>query len=146
MYGNPFSPICNITRKSFGCLHLKRPDLNILPTALQFEPNHGRLLLAGFGANNREDRFDTNGDMCLWDLHSQEQLYIHGSGRNVFDVAWNGDQRCRPWFAVGCVAGGNVNRGTRSVLRLYDGYGLDKYSMAMEIECKALDMNDVLFW
>ncbi|PSN67811.1 WD40 repeat-like protein [Corynespora cassiicola Philippines] len=123
----------------------ERPDLNILPTALQFEPNHGRLLLAGFGANNREDRFDTNGDICLWDLHSQEQLYIHGSGRNVFDVAWNGDQRCRPWFAVGCVAGGNVNRGTRSVLRLYDGYGLDRYSMAMEIECKALDMNDVLF-
>ncbi|KAF2878194.1 hypothetical protein BDV95DRAFT_480418 [Massariosphaeria phaeospora] len=123
----------------------QRPDLNILPTALQFEPRYGRLLLAGFGANQCTDRLDTNGDICLWDVETTQQLSVHGSGKNVFDVAWNPYQRVQPLFMIGCVAGQNVNRGTRSLLRFYDGYGFGKYSMNMEIECKALDMNDIIF-
>lgn len=123
-----------------------RPDLSILPTALQFEPNAGRLLLAGFGANVRHDGRDTNGDICLWDVQTQQQLSVHGSSKNVFDVAFNKNQRQMPWFAVGCVAGQHVNRGTRSIVRLYDGYGFGRYSMNMELECRALDMNDVVWW
>lgn len=121
----------------------ERPDQNILPTALQFEPNHGRLLLAGFGANKREDHLDTSGDICLWDIQEQKELFIHGSTKNVFDVAFHPTQA--PLFAVGCVAGQNVNRGTRSLLRFYDGRGHEKRTMVMEIECLALDMNDVVF-
>ncbi|KAF2800459.1 WD40 repeat-like protein [Melanomma pulvis-pyrius CBS 109.77] len=125
---------------------LKQPNLNILPTALQFEPNYGRLLLAGFGANSKEsgDRLDANGDICLWDVETQQQLTVHGSGKNVFDVAFNPNQRHQPLFAVGCVAGHNVNKGTRSLLRLYDG-DEGKYSRLIEIECAALDMNDVVW-
>jgi WD40 repeat protein len=128
---------------------LKQPDMNILPTALAFEPNDGRFLLAGFGANSKasENRLDTNGDICLWDVGTQDQLAVHGSGKNVFDVAFNPMQRYQPLFAVGCVAGANVNRGTRSMVRLYDTRGYDaKFSMMAELECAALDMNDVTWW
>jgi WD40 repeat protein len=128
-----------------------RPDYKILPTALQFSPRHENLLLAGFGANARNDGRDMNGDICLWDVNApeeREQLHVHGSGKNVFDLAFHSRH---PWFAVGCVAGQNVNRGTRSIIRLYDENGVDnnnsmKYSMRMELECKALDMNDVVWW
>jgi WD40 repeat protein len=123
-----------------------RSDLRILPQALQFEPRHGNHLLAGFGANVREDNaFDTNGDLCLWDIASQAQIPVHGSGRNVFDIAFNPNRRYMPLFAAGCVAGGNVNRGTRSVIRLYDERLPDKYTCPLEIECRALDMNDVVW-
>ncbi|CAO2648616.1 Nn.00g078830.m01.CDS01 [Neocucurbitaria sp. VM-36] len=123
---------------------VSRSDLKILPTALQFEPTSGNLLLAGFGANVRDFGYDMTGDLCLWDVRTQAQLHIHGSNRNVFDVEFNPNRRYMPLFAVGCVAGGNVNRGTRSVLRLYDEK-VDKFWCPLEIECKALDMNDVVW-
>ncbi|KAF2688762.1 WD40 repeat-like protein [Lentithecium fluviatile CBS 122367] len=127
-----------------------RPDHKILPTALQFSPRHENLLLGGFGANARIDGRDMNGDICLWDVNApkdREQLHVHGSGKNVFDLAFHPRHA---WFAVGCVAGQNVNRGTRSIIRLYDENGVDnsncmKYGMRMELECKALDMNDVVW-
>jgi hypothetical protein len=129
----------------------ENPNYKILPTALQFSPRHEGLLLAGFGANARSDGRDTNGDICLWDIEdarNSKQLHVHGSGKNVFDLAFHNRH---PWFAVGCVAGQNVNRGTRSIIRIYDENGVDlnngmKYGMRMELECKALDMNDVVWW
>jgi hypothetical protein len=124
----------------------QRPDLKILPTALQFEPTYGRLLLAGFGANQREDRLDINGDICLWDIDAQQELRVYGSTKNVFDVAWMPNQHYTSIFGVGCVAGAQVNRGTRSIVRLYDGRGYEQRTMVMELECEALDMNDVVFW
>ncbi|KAJ4289542.1 hypothetical protein N0V90_010871 [Kalmusia sp. IMI 367209] len=118
-----------------------RPDLSILPSALHFSPRYDNLLLAGFGANVRQDGRDQSGDICLWDINTSKQVNIWGSGKNVFDVSFHPRQRC---FAVGCVAGQNVNRGTRSTVRLYDEQGMDdKFSMRMELECRALDMNDV---
>jgi WD40 repeat protein len=123
-----------------------RSDLRILPQALQFEPRYSDLLLAGFGANVRQDNgFDTTGDLCLWDITTQSQLQIHGSNRNVFDIEFNPNKRHMPLFAAGCVAGANVNRGTRSVIRFYEQRTLDKYTCPLEIECKALDMNDVVW-
>ncbi|KAF2826249.1 hypothetical protein CC86DRAFT_323422 [Ophiobolus disseminans] len=125
---------------------VSRSDLRILPQALQFEPRCGGLLLAGFGANVRNDTaFDITGDLCIWDIATQAQIPIHGSNRNVFDVAFNPNRRYMPLFAAGCVASTNVNRGTRSVIRLYDEKGLDKYTCPLEIECRALDMNDVVW-
>jgi WD40 repeat protein len=124
----------------------ERPDHNILPTALKFEPRYGRLLLAGFGANRREDQHDVSGDICLWDVETRHELLVHGSTKNVFDVAFNPIQREQPLFAVGCVAGSGVNKGTRSTVRFYDYRGFEKYGMIMETESPALDMNDVLYW
>ncbi|KAF2710937.1 WD40 repeat-like protein [Pleomassaria siparia CBS 279.74] len=137
-----------ITKQSYASTKAQQhSNLNILPTALQFEPNYGRLLLAGFGANSKasESRLDTFGDICLWDVETQQQLSILGSGKNVFDVAFNPTQAHQPLFAVGCVAGQNVNRGTRSLLRLHDIVTDGRYSMVMEMECAALDMNDVVW-
>jgi WD40 repeat protein len=126
-----------------------RPDLNMSVNALKYDPT-GRFLLAGFGANARSDQsFDTSGDICLWDVETQELLKVHGSSRNVFDVTFNPTMRYHGIFAVGCVANGNVNRGTRSVVRFHDlkVTGSDaKYSSRIELECKALDMNDIVWW
>ncbi|CAI6328537.1 unnamed protein product [Periconia digitata] len=118
-----------------------RPNENILPTALRFSPTSEHLLLAGFGANVRQDGRDLSGDMCLWDVSRPKQpLNIIGSGKNVFDLAFHPREN---WFAAGCVAGSGVNRGTRSVVRLHDQVDVGKYSMHMELECRALDMNDI---
>jgi WD40 repeat protein len=122
---------------------ISRSDLKILPQALRFEPSGGNHLLAGFGATVQDAGFDTTGDLCFWDIRTETQLPIHGSGKNVFDVVFNPNQRHMPRFAAGCVAGGNVNRGTRSVIRLYDQRASEKFGCPLEIECRALDMNDV---
>ncbi|KAF2006189.1 WD40 repeat-like protein [Amniculicola lignicola CBS 123094] len=123
----------------------ERPDYNILPTALKFDPHTGNMLLAGFGANKRQGGLDITGDICLWDVTTQEPLKVNGSARNVFDLAWNPfSQRSQPLFAVGCVAGLNVSRGMRSVVRLYD-MSNNAYSRFTELECPALDMNDVKY-
>ncbi len=122
---------------------VSRSDLKILPTALQFEPTHGRLLLAGFGANLRDQGFDTTGDLCLWDVETLTQMQINGSNKNIFDIEFNSIRSNMPLFAIGCVAGANVNRGTRSLVRLYDERGLERYGCPVEIECKALDMNEI---
>ncbi|KAF2016414.1 WD40 repeat-like protein [Aaosphaeria arxii CBS 175.79] len=123
----------------------ERPDLKLLPTALEFEPNYGHLLLAGYGANVNEDRSDSSGDICMWDVEMKVPIGVYGASRNVFDVAFNPIAVSQPHFAVGCVASGNVNRGTRSLVRLYDGRGADKYSLNMELECPALDMNYIMY-
>ncbi|KAL1795888.1 hypothetical protein ACET3X_006112 [Alternaria dauci] len=123
-----------------------RMDLRILPTALQFEPTSGKQLLAGFGANMKETGFDMTGDLCLWDVETKAPYYIHGSNRNVFDVAFNSLRSGVPMFAAGCVAvGSNVNRGTRSTVRLYDVRDGNKFTCPLEIECTALDMNDLVW-
>lgn len=124
---------------------MSRSHLNILPQALQFEPRYGGLLLAGFGANAKTDgSFDLTGDLCLWDIETQAQIPIHGSNKYVFDIAFNTNRRYMPLFAAGCVASTNVNRGTRSVIRLYSE-NVDKYTCPLEIECSALDINDVVW-
>lgn len=130
---------------------MSRPDLNMSANALKFDPT-GRLLLAGFGANMREDSgLDTSGDICLWDVESETALQVYGSSRNVFDVTFNATPRHRGLFAVGCVANGNVNRGTRSVVRFYSpkdtkGESDYRFKCPLELECKAFDMNDVVWW
>ncbi|KAH6642781.1 Rik1-associated factor 1 [Boeremia exigua] len=129
---------------------LSRPDLNMSATALKFDPT-GTLLLAGFGANMREDNhMHTSGDICLWDVNTQAALVVHGSSRNVFDVTFNPTPRYQGLFAVGCVANGHVNRGTRSVVRFYSRsvqVSKDdvKFTCPLELECKAFDMNDIVW-
>lgn len=124
---------------------VSRPDLNILPTAIQFEPRFGEQLLTGFGPDARDSGFDTTGDLGLWDVATATRLYVHGSSVHVFDVEFNPNRSVMPLFAVGCVAGNSVNRGTRSTVRLYDERADTRFSLAAEIECKALDINDVVW-
>ncbi|KAF2491773.1 hypothetical protein BU16DRAFT_621278 [Lophium mytilinum] len=129
---------------SFGSQKaFQRQDLRIMPRALKFEPTYGNLLLAGFGANTKEDGLDTIGEICLWDISTEQRLDVYGGNRNVFDLAFNPRQQEGGLFAVGCVAGSNANRQANSVVRLYDLR--TKYSTFMELECPARDMNDVIY-
>ena len=93
--------------------------------------------------NVRDNSYDTTGDLCLWDVETLTPLNVHGSNKNIFDIEFNPNRSYMPLFAIGCVAGSNVNRGTRSLLRLYDENGIDKYRCPLEIECRALDMNEI---
>jgi WD40 repeat protein len=124
-----------------------RPDLLIRPTALHFSPRYENLLLGGFGANAVQDgRAMSGGDICLWDINGNKPLSIWGSGKNVFDLAFHPRER---WMAVAAVAGQSTNRGIRSTVRLYSeqNNAMDnKFSMHMELECGALDINDVVWW
>ncbi|KAF1979181.1 WD40 repeat-like protein [Bimuria novae-zelandiae CBS 107.79] len=123
----------------------ERLDMKIKPIALHFSPRYENFLLGGFGASARQDGRDIAGDICLWDIDGQATLSIWGSGKNVFDLSFHPRQR---WFAVGTVAGQNTNRGTRSTVRLYDehnGGQHSKFSMSMELECRAQDINDVVW-
>ena len=147
---NEENPSVGYTKINFhSAKAASRADLRILPQALRFEPRCGELLLAGFGANGRNDGLSSTGDLCIWDVGSQVQLAIHGANRNVFDVSFNPNRRYMPVFAAGCVANGSENRGTRSVIRLFDERGGNGrgngYTSPLEIECKALDMNDVVW-
>jgi WD40 repeat protein len=147
---NEENPSIGFTKINFrSAKAASRADLRILPQALRFEPRYGELLLAGFGANGRNDVFNSTGDLCIWDVGSMEQLAIYGANRNVFDVSFNPNRRYMPLFAAGCVANGSENRGTRSVIRLFDERGGNArgngYTSPLEIECKARDMNDVVW-
>ncbi|KAF2443429.1 WD40 repeat-like protein [Karstenula rhodostoma CBS 690.94] len=121
-----------------------RPDQIMLPMALHFSPRYENLLLGGFGATARQDGRDTNGDICLWDINGNKQLNVWGSGKYVFDLSFHPRER---WMAVATVAGQNTNRGMRSTVRLYsEGNAMDdKFSTLMELECRALDINDVVW-
>ncbi|KAF1926662.1 WD40 repeat-like protein [Didymella exigua CBS 183.55] len=124
---------------------MSRPDLKMSANALKFDPT-GQVLLAGFGANMREDSgLDTSGDICLWDVEAETALQVYGSSRNVFDVTFNAIPRHRGLFAVGCVANGKVNRGTRSVVRFYTPNEDYRFVCPLELECQAFDMNDIVW-
>ncbi|EKG21040.1 hypothetical protein MPH_01669 [Macrophomina phaseolina MS6] len=120
----------------------ERPENGIFPSALRFDPT-GLYLLAGFASTSKEEL--TSGETCLWDIQTGERLAIAPETRNVFDVAWNPWCQTRPLFAVGCVAGANVNRGVRSIVKMYDVRAPLKYGLTMELDCPALDMNDILY-
>jgi WD40 repeat protein len=124
-----------------------RPDLLIRPTALHFSPRYENLLLGGFGANAVQDgRALSGGDICLWDINGNKPLSIWGSGKNVLDLSFHPRERL---MAVAAVADQSNNRGMRSTVRVYSELGNamdDKFSTRMELECRALDINDVVWW
>ncbi|KAK7539864.1 uncharacterized protein J3D65DRAFT_620077 [Phyllosticta citribraziliensis] len=121
----------------------QRPENMIYPSTIRFDPHAGKYLLAGFASTSREEL--TCGESCLWDLQSGTQLHLFPETRNVFDVAWNPSRSSQLDFAVGCVAGSNVNRGVRSVVKMYDIRSREKCGMSIELDCPALDMNDVMW-
>jgi len=125
----------------------KEKNSQIVPASMKWGPTtHGqeKYLLVGFSANAQD--FGA-GETLFWNLETQQEV-ANFNTRNVFDVAWSPSIFGR--FAIGCTAGHSVNRGTKSVVRLHDsrltGAGLKINAMnTIELECPALDMNDVLF-
>ena len=106
---------------------------------------HNKYLLGGFTARDDSER---RGETCLWDVDTAT-LISSFNKRTVFDIKWSPSIFGR--FAVGCSAI-NANRGTQTVVRLHDSRWLPSgkemkvnAQPTIELECPALDMNDVLF-
>ena len=121
----------------------------LLPCCVRWAPGRiqERYLLGGFSSKSDEER---RGEACLYDVEAGA-LIGHSIGkRNVFDIAWSPSIFGR--FAIACTPGSNVNKGTRSVVRIHDsrwlptqGYMRSNQQSTLEFECLAWDMNDVVF-
>ena len=131
-------------------------EYQIEPSCLRWGPpmnGQSRYLLGGFSARDDEKH---RGEILLWDIQAERLIGLSISKRNIFDVAWSPTVFGR--FAFGSGAGGReVNRGTRSVVRIHDSRYLPASARmataqmatnshrTYEMECPATDMNDVLF-
>jgi len=132
----------------------RESNSQIVPSSMKWGPSlygQDKYLLVGFSSNAQDYGA---GEACLWDLNVWEgnqrkpKEIVSFNTRNVFDVAWSPSIYGR--FAIGCTAGSSVNRGIRSVVRIHDsqltGNGLrTNQHCTIELECPALDMNDVVF-
>ncbi|KAK4981337.1 hypothetical protein LTR66_010068 [Elasticomyces elasticus] len=131
---------------------IQRKESRLLPSCLTWgvHPWHTNYLLAGFASNSGDDvSQDKFGELCLWEIERKEPVdIIRGGIQSVFDCAWNPNpSSTSPLFAAASVAGSNVNRGTRSVIRTFSRSHNSQMRAAMltEMECPALDVNDVVF-
>lgn len=125
---------------------IERPEAKIYPSCLRWginpAPNH--YLLAGFASNRDDGSKDILGEICLFDCNKGQRISISPSAGNIFDCAWNPNRTLAPLFAVASVAGNSVNKGTRSIVRMYD-YRPPRYGLTMELECPAADINDIAY-
>lgn len=125
------------------------PEAELYPTSLQWGTSwYSHMLLAGFTAHCSQNGLgETLGDTCLWDLTNEKPIALTQHAKGVFDCVWNRYPKWSPGFAVATVAGANVNRGTRSVVRLFSpsDASLRHFKHICELECPARDINDALF-
>ena len=125
---------------------IERPEAKIYPSCLRWgiSPAPSHYLLAGFASNRDNGSKDVLGEICIFDCGKQQQISVSPCAGNIFDCAWNPNRTLAPLFAVASVAGNSVNRGTRSIVRMYD-YRHPRYGLTMELECTAADMNDIVY-
>ena len=121
---------------------VKQAHKEIYPSCIRWG-SHGsvaHLILAGFSSNVGDDwRPSRDGDLCIFDINQQNTIKVTPSAQNVFDCVWHPEL---PWYAVGCVADSHANRGIGSYVRLYQGAN----RATLELECPALDMNEITWW
>lgn len=129
---------------------LERPELHLSPSCLHWGIHHfySAYLLAGFCSNTEDETMD--GEFCMWNVETQQEVKIWGNSQNVFDCAWNPHWGPGGHFAIGSVAGLGVNPGVRSVVRTFDWRigqisKVGQFSKTIEFECPARDMNDVVY-
>jgi len=129
---------------------LERPELDITPSVIRWGPqasSQDKYLVAGFTSASKD--LGGEGEMCVWDLEAEVPLIAQRGGKSVFDIAWSPSTFGR--IAVASSPVGFVNRGTNSVVRIYDSFRspTSPFSVnaqnAYELECPALDVNDVIF-
>ncbi|KAI9789734.1 MAG: hypothetical protein M1835_001459 [Candelina submexicana] len=127
---------------------MKYPLKEIYPSSLRWgiSPQVHGYLLAGFSPRPKNEELETDdpppdGDLCLWDVQTQQAMKVSPCSQNIFDCVWH---PTRPFFATGSTCGGGiVDRNSRSVVRVYEP--INQPGMTVEYECPALDMNDVTF-
>ncbi|KAI9699332.1 MAG: hypothetical protein M1836_002942 [Candelina mexicana] len=126
----------------------KYPLKEIYPSSLRWgiSPQVHGYLLAGFSPRPKNEELETDdpppdGDLCLWDVQTEQAMKVSPCSQNIFDCVWH---PTRPFFATGSTCGGGiVDRNSRSVVRVYEP--MNQPGMTVEYECPALDMNDVTF-
>lgn len=116
------------------------PHKKLFPSCLHWgtHPYTCNFVVAGYTANVAEENGKTprDGDLFLIDAQAQAVLQVTSSAQNVFDCVWHPSY---PLFAVGCISDYRANRGTGSYIRIYQA----RESVRHELECPALDMNEV---
>ena len=130
---------------------VRKPETEIFPSCLKWGVHwaHSKFLLAGFASNTPDGKLDAYGETCLWNVETEQQLYLIKNTPAVYDCAWNPiPSRRGSFFAVASAAPlQGVNRGTNSIIRFYDPATptWDKHRCTDEFECPAYDMNDVIW-
>jgi len=129
----------------------KYPDWQIMPSVLRWGPvsmSQEKYLVAGFSSTLRDS--GGQGQTCIWDIEAQEPLIEKTGSGNVFDIAWSPNIFGR--LAIAGSLSGSVNKGTNSVVRIMDSWRVNQNSRlhvkpqhTLELECPALDINDVIF-
>ncbi|KAL9080325.1 MAG: hypothetical protein Q9159_007627 [Coniocarpon cinnabarinum] len=137
---------CEDERRTFGA---ENEQVQLDTCCLRFSPSfgvQGKYLLGGFIARDDSER---RGEACLWDIETSQRI-VSLTRRAVYDIQWSPNVFGR--FAIGCSAANTANRGTKTVVRLHDSRWLPSEASlsaqahaTFELECPALDMNDVLF-
>lgn len=119
-----------------------RKEIELIPTSIAWGSSHATkdYLLAGM--SDKEDGVAQYGLLAAFRVResSVDPEYFSPNSQNVFDVAWH---PTLPIFGAACTAGQQVSRGTRSVVNIYEPLRLK--SRVLELECPALDMNEVAF-
>ncbi|KAL4886365.1 WD40-repeat-containing domain protein [Aspergillus karnatakaensis] len=121
-----------------------RRDMELIPTSLAWGTSQATkdYLLAGM--SEKEDSGVVARHGLLAAFRFGESSVVSESfqprSQNVFDVTWHPSL---PTFAAASTAGQQSSPGTRSVVNMFDP--LRMKSRVMELECPALDINEVLF-
>ncbi|RDW93208.1 WD repeat protein [Aspergillus mulundensis] len=132
----------------YTALELPRPrsrkavDIKLVPTSIAWGSTYAikDYLLAGM--SEREDGVAQHGLLAAYRVRESSIIpeSFSPSSQNVFDITWH---PVLPMFAIACTAGQQACRGTQSTVNLYEP--LSRKTRVMELECPALDMNEVLF-
>jgi len=122
----------------------KNSERRLYPSCLKWARGaHWNSLLLGGFATASGHSLHTYGDVCVWKVDTPNMpIPVSQSIRGVFDCTWDLHSGS---FAVGCMAGTKVNRGCRSVVKVFSPDSLTRWNMRAELECSALDMNDVVW-
>ncbi|KAE8367437.1 WD40-repeat-containing domain protein [Aspergillus caelatus] len=122
-------------------------EIDLIPTSLAWGtiPITREILIAGM--SEKGDGVTHNGLLAAWHIAeaSSTPIQLSPNSQNIFDVKWH---PCLPLFATASSAKGGgttllSSKSTRSVVRLYSP--LISKMRTMELECPALDINDVTF-
>jgi WD40 repeat protein len=126
-------------------------ERKIMPSALKWgvHSSVSDYLMAGFSSQMSMEANTTTayGELCLWNVEKNLPIQVTPTAGNTFDCSWSPSSGL---FATACAAYGvNLNRGTKSLVRVYnpvqEAGSMRWTTRGLEMECPALDINDVLF-
>ncbi|KKK19130.1 hypothetical protein P175DRAFT_0240432 [Aspergillus ochraceoroseus IBT 24754] len=136
----------DIKKSQYTALELPRPrskkEIELSPTSLAWGINGPtkNILLAGMA--EKDDGISASGLLAAWQIgeSTATPLYYTPNSQTIFDIKWH---PALPTFVTASSAGQLAGRNTRSVVSIYEPIRFR--TRTMELECPALDMNEVAF-